>query len=143
MNKRVINRNGFTMIEVLIAVLILSIGLLGLAGLQTYSLKNNHSAYLRSQSTFLAYDIVDRIRANSPSATAYSYNSGLATPPPAPTGSGITLTDLTEWRTALMDVLPAASGSIAISGSILTVIVQWDDSRGESAAQQFTLTTQI
>lgn len=56
---------AFTLLEVLITLIILSIGLLGLAGLQTMSLRNNHSAYLRSQATSQIYDIVDRMRANT------------------------------------------------------------------------------
>ena len=56
--------SGFTLLEVLVALVILSIGLLGLAGLQAASLRYNHSSYLRSQATLIAYDIVDRMRAN-------------------------------------------------------------------------------
>ncbi|MCX7101946.1 MAG: type IV pilus modification protein PilV, partial [Methylobacter sp.] len=55
---------GFTLIEVLIAMLVLAVGLLGLAGLQATSLKSNQSAYNRSQATQLAYDLADRMRAN-------------------------------------------------------------------------------
>ncbi len=55
---------GFTLIEVLIAMLVLAVGLLGLAGLQATSLRNNQSAYNRSQATQLAYDLADRMRAN-------------------------------------------------------------------------------
>ena len=59
------NKNtGFTLIEVLIAMIILAVGLLGLAGLQATSLRNNQSAYNRSVATQLAYDIADRMRAN-------------------------------------------------------------------------------
>ncbi|NOS87695.1 MAG: type IV pilus modification protein PilV [Methylococcaceae bacterium] len=55
---------GFTLIEVLVAMVVLSIGLLGLAGLQATSLKSNQSAYHRSQATQLAYEMADRMRAN-------------------------------------------------------------------------------
>lgn len=60
------NKNqGFTLVEIMIAVFVLAIGLLGMAGLQMASLKNNHSAYLRTQAVEYAYDISDRMRANS------------------------------------------------------------------------------
>ena len=60
------NKNqGFTLVEIMIAVFVLAIGLLGMAGLQMASLKNNHSAYLRTQAVEYAYDITDRMRANS------------------------------------------------------------------------------
>jgi len=56
---------GFTLIEVMIAMLILLVGLLGVAGMQIVSFQNNQGAYLRSQATFIAADFLDRIRANS------------------------------------------------------------------------------
>ena len=59
---------GFTLIEVLIALVILSVGLLGLAGLQIISLKNNQSTYARGQANLMAMDVIDRIRANPVSA---------------------------------------------------------------------------
>lgn len=55
---------GFSLLEVLIALLVLSLGLLGLAALQVTSLKFNTESYYRTQATFLAYDIIDRMRAN-------------------------------------------------------------------------------
>jgi type IV pilus assembly protein PilV len=64
MKRRGRKARGFTLVEVLISVFVLSIGLLGLAGLQVTGLQNNHSAYLRSQATILAYDMAERMRAN-------------------------------------------------------------------------------
>ena len=57
-------QHGFTLLEVLIALLILSIGLLGLAALQTTGLRSNQMASMRTTATQLAYDIADRMRAN-------------------------------------------------------------------------------
>lgn len=62
---RLPNHRGFSLIEVLVALLVLSIGLLGLAALQTTSLQYNSESYFRTQATFLAYDIIDRMRANN------------------------------------------------------------------------------
>ncbi len=56
-------QQGFTLIEVLVAVVVLSIGLLGLAGLQTTGLRNNQSAYYASQAAIYANDIFERMRA--------------------------------------------------------------------------------
>lgn len=61
-------QHGTTLIEVLVTVLILATSLLAMAALQTRSLSNNHSAYMRSQANIFAYDIVDRIRIATPSA---------------------------------------------------------------------------
>src|SRR5664280_455779 len=66
------NKNsGFTLLEVLIAMLVLAVGLLGLAGLQATSLRNNQSAYNRSQATQLAYDLADRMRNNASVSANY------------------------------------------------------------------------
>ena len=75
------------MIEVMVALLVLSIGLLGLAALQTTSLQYNTGSYFRSQATFLAYDILDRMRANS-GAVADSDGNGYD----QPTSSAVTIT---------------------------------------------------
>jgi len=58
------NQGGFTLIEVLVAMIIFAIGMLGLAGLQTRALQDNQDAYLRTQAIFLANDMSDRIKAN-------------------------------------------------------------------------------
>jgi type IV pilus assembly protein PilV len=57
---------GFTMLEVLIAIVILAFGLLGVAGLQAYAVANNQSAALRVAAAGLATDMVDRMKLNTP-----------------------------------------------------------------------------
>ena len=66
-------QSGFTLLEILVAMLVLAIGLLGLAGLTTSSMRNNLSASHRTQATWMAYDIVDRMRANRASAVTGAY----------------------------------------------------------------------
>ncbi len=128
---------GFTLTEVLITVVIMAIGLLGLAGMQANSLKFNHSAYLRSQATNLAYDIVDRMRANRSAALAGAYD--IAVGGALPTGTAIADTDLAQWKPALAAELPAGDGSVCRDvdgnlpcsggGTYIIVSVQWDKSR--------------
>lgn len=129
---------GATLVEVLVAVLVLSIGLLGVAGAQLASLRNNHSAWLRSEATLRAYDILDRMRANRERALAGDYDIALGAA--APAGTSIAAVDLQEWRQALAR-LPHGDGAIAraVNGTqtLFTVTVQWDDSRGALPAQQF------
>lgn len=60
-----VKMNGFTLIEVLVAMVVLAVGLLGLASLQALALKDNQDAYFRSQANFLIYEMSDRIRANA------------------------------------------------------------------------------
>ena len=134
---------GFTLLEVLVAMIVLSIGLLGLAGLMASSLKNSHSAYMRSQATWLAYDALDRMRANRQIALAGGYNLALGA---APGGSGLAKTDLSEWDTALANTLTEGDGSITMGpNGAVTVIVQWNDSRGTGggATEQFQVDTRL
>ena len=65
---------GFTLLEVLVSLGILSFGLLGLAMLQLESFKTNTDAYFRTQASLLAYDIMDRIRANATFARTGGYD---------------------------------------------------------------------
>ena len=98
---------GATLIEVLIAVLILAIGLLGLAGMQMTSVQSNHSAYYRTQATVLAGDLADRMRANRTAAltTAYNTNFPTSTNTNAVTGTQAQK-DLAEWLNSLANTLP-------------------------------------
>jgi type IV pilus assembly protein PilV len=117
---------GFSLLEVMIALLVLSIGLLGLAGLQTFSLKFNHQSYERTQATILIYDIVDRITSNPTAARAGMFDNiaaGAAAgsfPAPAAcqsTGcSSIDMAnyDLNNWKTTIENggVLSQGTGSV-------------------------------
>lgn len=104
--------SGFTILEVLIAVIILSVGILGLAGLQAVALRNNHSAFLRSQATMLAYDISDRMRANLTETQADGYDLAAATQNVNCVGTtGCTEAqmaphDIFEWNSAVANALP-------------------------------------
>ena len=115
---------GFTLIEVLIAVLLLSIGLLGLAGLQMASLKNNGSAMNRSQATWIAYDVLDRMRANRTAALNGDYDIALGAT--APSGSSRTDVDLQAWKNELSS-LPGGDGAVKTSSNTVTVLVRWSD----------------
>lgn len=135
------HNNGFTLIEVLIAVLVLSIGLLGLASLQAASLRNNYSSYMRTQALLLANDMADRIRANPTGATAGSYNAigpgGLPTTAPAScqangcTSAQMATFDTAAWGTLLNNTLPGGTGSVVgnVGGTVFTVTVMWDDNK--------------
>lgn len=130
---------GFSLLEVLITLVILAIGLLGLAGLQATGLKQNHSAYIRSQVTQLAYDIADRMRANMTAVDSY-----LTTDPASATVQVACTTttgcppdlmaknDLYEWNLALTSVLPPSpfhEATISIATGIYTISITWDDNR--------------
>ncbi len=128
------NANGFTLLEVLVALIVLSIGLLGLASMQANGLKHNHSAYLRSQAVTYAYDIIDRMRANHSSAVAGNYSIAMAAG--VPTGTSIPATDLAQWLTLVAGNLPAGDAETTINGRVITVTVQWDDTRAGGEATE-------
>jgi len=129
---------GFTLLEVLVALVVLSIGLLGLSGLQTGSLRNNHSAFLRSQATVVSNDIVDRMRANRDSALAGDYDityvettpsAGCITGAIGCSATDVAATDLFMWR-AYVERLPGGESDISfpVSG-VAEVKVRWGDAR--------------
>lgn len=124
-------QGGFTLIEVLIAVLVLAIGLLGLAGLQATSLRFNHDAQLRSQATFLAYDMADRMRANRNAALAGAYDSGTAVTACDPAfvtpGGAMVDQDLAEWRNQLACFLPRGTGEIGLDVDVIVVTIIWNE----------------
>lgn len=138
------HQKGFTLLEVLVAIVVLSIGLLGLAGLMASSVRNNHSAYQRTQAAWLAYDMVDRMRANRVNAVAANYNVAIGA---ASASSGLALADMNDWKIALASTLPAGDGSVTVTAAtgVATVVVQWNDARsaGGNAAQQVRVDTQL
>jgi type IV pilus assembly protein PilV len=151
---------GFTLIEVLVSMVILSIGLLGVAKLLLYSARSNDSAYLRSQATALAYEMLEDLRANSTQAAAGAYDTALAAAPVNPgftcaaaACANLALYDLYQWKLRLnassgvapAGALPSGQGAVATttvaSQTNVVITVSWDDtvagsSYGESAAAQ-------
>jgi len=120
-------QRGFSMIEVLVTVIVLAIGLLGLAGLQAYGLQNNHGAYVRSQASLLSYDIVDSMRANRNAALNGGYNVDFGATLAA--GGQATL-DVNQWVDDLASTLPDGQGRIVVTGDGLAEItIRWDESR--------------
>lgn len=120
---------GFTLVEVLVTVVIFSVGLLGLAGLQATGIKYNHSSLLRSQATLLAYDITDSMRANRSNVADYGLAQS-AGPYSSPTT--VVQEDINQWLTKLSQALPSGDGAVTINGNRVTVEIWWDDTRNSS-----------
>jgi type IV pilus assembly protein PilV len=140
---------GFTLVEVLVTMVIVSVGLLGVAALHTASLRNNLDSALRSQASSLATDICDRMRGNRAAALAGSYDIAIGSTRTVVTGSPLVDRDLNAWKTELARALPGGDGSIVRTGDIFTVTVQWGERlrQGETdatfAALSFQTRTQI
>ncbi len=124
---------GFTLLEVLIALVVLSFGLLGLAALQAYSVKANQSAHFRSQATALANMMLDSLRANRSSIGSYYSNEYIAFAcTDVPDNSGTPTLDIDTWRQQIACQLPEGRGAIApISANEVAVCIRWTDARWE------------
>ncbi|MHC8288860.1 type IV pilus modification protein PilV [Pseudomonas sp. XS1P51] len=119
-------QGGMTLIEVLVALLILSVGLLGAAAIQLNALKYTDSSRMTSQASFIAYDMMDRIRANS--AADYT-----VTPPTSGNPSVARDQDLYDFTTNIVNFGGAtATGSIALNERVYTITITWDDSRADN-----------
>ena len=111
-------QSGFTLMEAMIALLIFSVGLLGLAGMQMSGLQNNHNSLMRTLAIQEAYDMADRLRskASAPTAVAETYwNGGLAER--LPSGQG------TVTATTIKD----ETNDFETAAYIVTVF--WDEDR--------------
>lgn len=127
---------GFSLIEILITLLIVSVGMLGLVGLQTESLKFNSSSLQRTKATILANDILDRIRANRERAIATNdYNIALDESAGSSNNCQTSLCspaqiarfDLAQWRDAIDDALPGATGSVTRTNETFTVSIRFEE----------------
>ena len=126
--------DGFTLLEVLVALIVLSVGLLSLAGMQVIGLRTNHSAYMRTQATIQSYDIVDRMRANIVGVREGRYDKPAVNDSKGILHANCKTTsgcsggqsqkaqemaehDLFEWNQAITDVLPSGVGVVCIDST--------------------------
>ena len=137
-------QSGMTLIEVLVALLILAIGLMGTAMLQLNALKYTDSARMTSQASFIAYDMLDRIRANA----GADYSWGSAEPAPRSTSTAsVRDLDLHDFEANIIGFAgEGAKGAVALSGHEVTISISWQDARAANrpgARETFTLTSRI
>lgn len=134
-------QKGFTLIEVLVAMFILAIGILGAGAMQMVGLQGNQGAYYRTQAIYLSGDIIDRMRANpsviTPTASpfdAIDTDGTIPSDPGCKTGSvgctpaALAQTDISEWGgrfTQAIPILPAGRGRVSRTGNNFTVTINW------------------
>jgi type IV pilus assembly protein PilV len=125
------NQQGVTLVEAMIALLVISIGLLGIASLQLTAMSQNASSLNHSQAVWYAYNMSDRIRAN---ITEFDNYDGIdtsnayaqdCTTGPCSTDQMLTA-DAADWA-AMITSLPAGRGIITSNADGLLVTVMWDD----------------
>lgn len=168
--ERAASMRGFSMLEVLIAVLVFSLGMLGLAGLLIFAIQSNHVAYLRTQATFLAHNMANRMSANPAGlwgVGGVSYYNG-SFPTAASTAScaagcnpqQLAAYDMAQWSTQLTTFLPNVKGTLACAttginytpnsaqtdmrppyGGTCTMSLSWNEAGAAGGAQQTSLDT--
>ncbi|MRI33718.1 type IV pilus modification protein PilV [Endozoicomonas sp. OPT23] len=150
LKKRRGKQGGVGLLEVLVTLVVVSVGALGMVGLQSKSIQHNQTSYLRSQAAFLANDMMERIRSNrkhASTSTEYSVliNEHEATacdndqyPDQCETGactrSELAEYDIKQWKFNLGCQLPEGQGSILetteSTGKVFAITIQFNDSRG-------------
>jgi len=137
--RRTVLQRGFSLVEVLVALIVLSVGLLGIAAMYVETLRANRDALVRTQAIALASDLADRIRSNRLPANNY-------------TGTGVNdraIADLADWKTAVATQLPGGIGTVRFldDGTATTpaqymIEVAWDEV-GQGDATTFELRLEI
>lgn len=122
-------QRGVTMIEILVTLLVLGIGLLGVAALQGVSLRTGQVSYLRTQATNIAYSVADHARAHRSiiEASGNVPNEGF-------------------WDSKANEILPDGAIDTSVAGAnnnVLTVTVTWLDNREDGSTAEFAFTTRI
>lgn len=138
-------QRGVGLIEVLVSVLVVSIGLLGAVALQAAALRNNQGSYERTQAGILTQGILDAMRANLDGVNAGQYDTGgfICT---APNTTNLATRDLARWIGDLQAQMNGgACGQVACATGACTITVRWDDSRaaGGSSAQTMVVRAQL
>lgn len=108
---------GFTLVEAMVALLVLSVGLLGIAALYVETLRASRSALLRTQAVTLASDLADRIRANRVPANAYACGNPCNA---ASALNTVATADLTAWLANIGALLPGGTGQVTFIDDGLT-----------------------
>jgi len=134
---------GMTLIEVLVTLVLISVGLLGVAALQLTTMKNNQESYVRSQATMLAADMLDRMRSNQVGFIAGNYD--MATDASGFDQAGASGTaaadDIAAWQASINRLLPGsdgdAAGRIVRNDRIVTITIRWRERAERSTASTY------
>lgn len=144
--------SGFSMIEVLVSLLVLALGLLGFALLQTMNLRYTQSADYRTHATNLAYELADQMRANRLSAAEYAGASFLAGTVPGgdcgrPTGLEVDIDDVIDrWQCQVVEALgdgAAASVELNENSGLVSITLTWGERIASDPQTSFLVETHL
>ncbi|MCK5860813.1 type IV pilus modification protein PilV [Abyssibacter sp.] len=155
-------QSGITLLEVLITLVVIAIGMLGMASLQLGGLRSNHNAYYRSQATGIAADLTDRMRSNVGAARSGAYAAQQVPDDPGydcqtsfPNGTGCTpaelaAADLYAWYQMLGSPASGLPGAVATvscaagcaAGDPYTISLTWDENRNGQIDADYVAATQ-
>lgn len=136
---------GFTLIEAMVALLVLSIGLLGIAALYVETLKAGRTSVYRTQAVNLATDLADKMRGNRLPANAYDCGGACAA---AEGGNAIAIADITAWVNTITAQLPGGTGDVSYTAATATtadtylITVSWIEV-GQAAAISYQLRVEV
>jgi type IV pilus assembly protein PilV len=138
---------GLTLIEVLVTLVVISVGLLGVAALQIRTLRHNYDALMRSHASALADDIADRMRANSAAVRPTGGQSKYETeygPHSISSDASRATSDVIEWKQAITARLPSGDGEIVVAEDtgLVTIRVRWGERSDDPDAEKISFTTQ-
>jgi type IV pilus assembly protein PilV len=147
------SQKGFSLLEALITIVVVAIGLLGVAGMQVASIKLADLSQTRATGTVLMNDIIDRIRANRGAALDYATAFGST----ATAGGTLAERDINAWKTLVRDparglsngdgqVVVAVDAACTANCISVTVTLRWDESRqrgGRGLPQTFSISTRV
>ncbi len=137
-SKHSVRHGGFTLIEILVSLIILAVGFLGLAALQTNSVRGTQATYFRTQADLLINDLAERMRSNraGSAALAYAFTGGAAPSDPGCgataqcTSTNLATSDLNEWVTWVQAALPAGDATVqSLGANFWQIRVMWDERR--------------
>lgn len=136
--------SGFTLLEVMVAMVIFSVGMLGLAGIQGIALKNNSTSYMRTIAAQQSYNMSDLLRSNiDPNGNIDTAFDNIVTALGTAPGknciadnqttncseSELADFDIYHWKLRLADELPSGRGKVTESADVYTIIIMWDEDR--------------
>jgi len=134
---KIITQQGFTLLEAMVALLIFSVGLLGLAGMQAAAIRNNKGALDRTVAIQASYDMAEHIRSNRGGFAAGNYDNlqaGSVGCDPCGGGDPIQDQQFRIWEATIQQELPGAFGRVTTDGAgSVNVTIFWDGDRTGAA----------